>query len=304
MASTHRSPEPARPAARPGRCRPCPATRHAAAPAPGPAGLGALPGGPLVRVQLLGPVRAWRGGRPLPPGPPQRQLLLSVLALSAPAAVSRDELVDVLWDQAPASAISTLHKHVSVLRGALEPGHQPGATRLLASVAGGYELRLQPAAVDAAVFARHRVLARAARATGDLPRALHHLTTALALWHGSALCGLPGPRAQALRQDLEEARLAAVEDRADILLALGAPGELTGELTGLAARYPLREGLCYRLMLARYQAGHPAGALSAYHTLRRALADELGTDPGPPLQRLHQQILRRDPRLDPPPAPA
>ena len=42
------------------------------------------------------------------------------------------------------------------------------------------------------------------------------------------------------------------------------------------------------------------GALEAYHGTRQALAAELGTDPGPALGGLHQQILRRDPRLDSP----
>jgi DNA-binding SARP family transcriptional activator len=253
-------------------------------------------------VRLLGPVRAWRGGRLLPPGPPQQQLLLAVLALRAGTAVSREELIDTIWDQAPASAVSTLHKHISILRGALEPGHPPGTAQLLASVAGGYELRLSPQAVDTAIFTHQRTRAQVAQAAGDLPRALHLLTEALGLWHGTALAGLPGQRAQALRQQLEETRLAASEDRAGLLLALGGHAQLASELAGLAASHPLREGLWYQLMLARYRCGHLAGALAAYQAIRRTLADELGTDPGPPLARLHQQILRRDPTLDPPPA--
>src|SRR4029077_14078764 len=79
--------------------------------------------GPGVTVGVLGPVRAWQAGRLLPPGPAQRQLVLAVLALRAGTAVPREELVDALWEQAPASAVNTVHKHVCALRAVLEPAH-------------------------------------------------------------------------------------------------------------------------------------------------------------------------------------
>jgi len=84
-------------------------------------------------------------GRLLPPGPAQRQLVLAVLALRAGTAVPREELVDALWEQAPASAVNTVHKHVCALRAVLEPAHPRRDGQLLATVAGGYELRLAPA---------------------------------------------------------------------------------------------------------------------------------------------------------------
>jgi hypothetical protein len=68
---------------------------------------------------------------------------------------------------------------------------------------------------------------------------------------------------------------------------------------GPAAGHRLRESLCQLLMLACYQAGDLPGALAAYHATRQALAAGLGADPGPALRGLLQQILRRDPGLDP-----
>ncbi len=50
-------------------------------------------------------------------------------------------------------------------------------------------------------------------------------------------------------------------------------------------------------MLALYRCGRQGDALSAYRDARQVLADELGLDPGPQLQALHQQILTADPRL-------
>jgi DNA-binding SARP family transcriptional activator len=253
-----------------------------------------------LTVGILGPVRAWQAGRLLPPGPAQQQLVLAVLALRAGTTVPREELVDALWERAPASAVNTVHKHVCALRTVLEPARPRRGGQLLATVAGGYELRLAPSAVDARAFAAGTGRARRAAAAGNLPAAAAALSAALRLWRGSALAGLDGPRVPALAQALHEARLAAAEEHARVLLALGRPGQAAGALAGPAAGHRLRESLCQLLMLACYQAGDLPGALAAYHGTRQALADALGADPGPALSGLLEQILRRDPCLNPP----
>jgi len=245
-------------------------------------------------------VRAWQAGRLLPPGPAKRQLVLAVLALRAGTAVPREELVDALWEQAPASAVNAVHKHVCALRAVLEPARPRRGGQLLATVAGGYELRLAPGAVDALAFARDTARARRAAAAGDLPAAAAALSAALGRWRGSPLAGLDGPHVPALAQGLAEARLAAAEDHARVLLALGLPGQAAGALAGQGAGHELRESLCQLLMLARYQAGDLPGALAAYHATRQALAGQLGTGPSPALAGLLAQILNRDPALDPP----
>ena len=52
-------------------------------------------------------------------------------------------------------------------------------------------------------------------------------------------------------------------------------------------------------MLALYRCGRQAEALEAYREFRRTLSEELGLDPGPPIQQLELAILARDPTLDP-----
>jgi hypothetical protein len=98
---------------------------------------------------------------------------------------------------------------------------------------------------------------------------------------------------------LEEARLAAVEDRIDAELALGWAAKLIPELEALVREHPLRERLRGQLILALYRAGRQAEALELYAEGRRPFVDELGIEPGPELQELQRQILAQDPVLGP-----
>ena len=57
-----------------------------------------------------------------------------------------------------------------------------------------------------------------------------------------------------------------------------------------------REGLYVQLMRAHGAAGHAAEAVQVYERCRRALAEELGVDPGPAVRAAHAQVLRDDGR--------
>ena len=90
---------------------------------------------------------------------------------------------------------------------------------------------------------------------------------------------------------LQEARLAALEDRIEADLALGSDGELIPEIESLIASNPLQERLRGQLMLALYRAGRQADALSVYRQTSELLRDELGLEPGRLLQGLERSIL-------------
>ncbi|MFE5396410.1 BTAD domain-containing putative transcriptional regulator [Streptomyces sp. NPDC056568] len=252
-----------------------------------------------LRFGVLGPVRAWRGDEPLATGSPQQRALLAALLLREGRTATAAELIDALWgEEPPSQALAAVRTYASRLRKVLDPG-------VLVSESGGYAVR--GLAEGASDLARARDLAAAAekaRGAGDLCHARDVLRRALALWDGEALAGVPGPYAEAQRVRLEEWRLQLLETCLDMDLEQGCHAEAVSELTALTAAHPLRERLRELLMLALYRSGRQAEALAVYADTRRLLADELGVDPRPGLQGLQQRILRADPGLAEPSAPA
>ncbi|WP_051468590.1 AfsR/SARP family transcriptional regulator [Actinomadura oligospora] len=256
-----------------------------------------------LRFTLLGPLTVRRDGtgeadKPPGTGSPQQGALLAALLLRGGRTAGIGELVAGLWEgEPPARAVGMIRTYVSRLRHALEDDRT--RPRVLVSVGGGYALRVPPEAVDAVVFERLVQDARDAAGRGDHAEARRLLLDADALWGGEPLVGLPGPSASAHRERLRLLRLDALEARLDADLALGDHAEAAVELAALAACHPLRERLHALRMLALYRSGRRVEALEAYATVRRSLAEELGTRPGPVLQDLHQRILRSATDLEP-----
>jgi DNA-binding SARP family transcriptional activator/tetratricopeptide (TPR) repeat protein len=246
----------------------------------------------MLEFRLLGPFEARDGDRVLPVGRGKQTALLALLLLHANEVLSVDRLIDELWGERPTStARKALQVYVVSLRKLL--GAEAIVTR-----APGYELRIEPEALDLRRFERLVDDARAALATGDANTASALLSDALALWRGPPLAELALDRfAQPEIARLDELRLAAIEERLDADLALGRHGQLVPELERLMAEHPVRERLRGQLMLALYRCGRQVDALDAYRAGRRTLVDELGIEPGPALQELQRLILVQDPSL-------
>jgi DNA-binding SARP family transcriptional activator len=248
---------------------------------------------------ILGPleVRDGAGGLVRVPGAKERALLAD-LVVHAGRVVSVDRLVEDLWaDRPPGNPANTVQGRVSALRRALGSA----GAGLVVTRPPGYVLEVDPEQVDASRF---EGLVDEATAPGPAqgPHATRLLTEALGLWRGPALAEFADqPWAQAEAARLEELRLAAAEALVERRLAGGGHAGLVGELEGLVAAHPLRERLRGQLMLAHYRSGRQADALEVYQTTREVLAEELGIDPSPELQRLHQAILVQDPALRRPP---
>ncbi|WP_447007934.1 BTAD domain-containing putative transcriptional regulator [Saccharothrix isguenensis] len=255
-----------------------------------------------VTVELLGPVRAWRGGAEVDLGTARRRAVFALLALRAGQAVSKDELIDGVWgDSPPATAGAGLHTYVSGLRRALEPGRAKRSSGVVLTSAGsGYCLRVPVDGVDVHRFERHRERAREL-ADRDPSLALAELDQAHALWRGDALSGVPGPFAESQRSRLRELRLATAERRAELALVVGRHGDVIADLAALTREHPVREGLRALLMTALQRAGRQAEALEVYHDARRVLVEELGIEPGAALRQAHRIVL--EDKADDVPAP-
>ncbi|MBB5958253.1 DNA-binding SARP family transcriptional activator [Saccharothrix tamanrassetensis] len=246
---------------------------------------------PLV-VELLGPVRVWRDGVEVDVGAARRRAVFAMLALRAGRTVSRSELIEGVWgDAPPATAEAGLYNHVSGLRQAFEPRRsRRSAAGVIVSTGGGYSLRIDHAGLDVHRFEQHRVRAQALAGT-DVPGALAELERALALWRGDALSDVLGPFAESQRARLAELRLATVERRAELALAVGRGADVVAELSGLIAEHPVREGLHALLVTALHRSGRQAEALRAYRDAQRVLVDGMGIEPGPALRRAHREVL-------------
>jgi DNA-binding SARP family transcriptional activator len=248
-----------------------------------------------LRFAVLGPVRAWSGDTELDLGAPQQRAVLAVLLLADGRQVSLGALVDALWGpEPPKAAVGTVRTYVSRLRHLLAAGAAEGAPELIESAGDGYALHLRPAALDLNLFLRWTAQAQEARGAANLAQAAVFLQDALALWRGAALAGLPGEYAESQRTRLTELQMAAVEERLALDIELGGHVAAAAELRTLLAAHPLRERLSELLMLALYRAGRQADALAVFGNARRTLDEELGIDPGPALQHLHQRILQTD----------
>ena len=254
-----------------------------------------------MRFGLLGTLAVWADNGRLAEVPEAKvRALLADLLIHLGQPVPADRLIDDLWgDDLPVHPAGALQVKVSRLRQALENA-EPGGGDLVAFRSPGYLLQARSDALDERRFA---ALVERAGATGDLRDRAGLLADALALWRGPPLADFADAlfvRAAIAR--LEEQRLAALEEQAEVRLALGEHSLLAGELAELVADHPLRERLRAAHMLALYRA-RPAEAVNSYGELRGRLADDLGLDPGPGVAALFQAILEQAPGLQRVPAP-
>ncbi|GHJ43493.1 XRE family transcriptional regulator [Catellatospora sp. TT07R-123] len=266
---------------------------------------GSAPTEPPLHVRLLGPIEVTGPAGPAVFTGNRQPALVGLLALGAPDTVSRTWLVDGLWgDDPPRTAVKTLHSHIARLRQALD---ECGLVDLVQTNDSGYQLAIDPAAVDTHRFEREVALARGELAQGADTAAVGRLHRALDLWRGDAFAGAEtfGWAAGELVR-LQEVRLAALCDLWEGELRLGRHTVAVGELQRLLSRHPFHERLVGLALLALYRCGRTTDALNLYHLLRVHLREELGAEPGSDLTVLYVQMLRRDPALDhhgPPPVP-
>jgi predicted ATPase/DNA-binding SARP family transcriptional activator len=247
---------------------------------------------PVLTVAVLGRVVVRRDGVPAAVPTGRTTELLIRLALEGGRPVRAQRLAEDLWPGGVRP--NTLQVKVSQLRRAL------GGAAAVPSGPAGYALVADT--VDAVDAIRLAAEGAARLADGDPEAAATACRAGLRLFDTEVLPAAgDGDWVAPHRVRLTEVRLRLTEDELAARLALGAAGELVGELEALVAEHPLREGLWALLVTALYRAARPADALAAHRRVTRMLADELGVDPGPALAALAQQVLVHDPALGGPP---
>ncbi|GAA3259034.1 hypothetical protein GCM10010532_110250 [Dactylosporangium siamense] len=218
---------------------------------------------------------------------PRLQGLIALLAGDLQTGCGVGRLVDGLWpDEQPENPPKALQILVSRARSQL------GADIVVRTVTG-YRLALTEDQVDSsAVLVRAAAAARCSRA-GDHAAALSHADAGLALWGGAG----PGPAddadgpVTALRAERRDTYRTLVRARSLCLARLSRPAEAVDRLAELAAERPRDEEVLLELLRCEAVTVGPATALARYDAYRRALRNELGTDPGPALQDEHRRLL-------------
>jgi predicted ATPase len=218
---------------------------------------------------------------------PRLRGLLALLAGDLRTGCSTARLVEGLWpDEQPENPTKALQ--VLVCRARAQLGSD-----VIASTATGYRLSLSEDRVDtSAVLLSASASAQHSRA-GDHAAALAHAEAGLALWEGAAGgdTGLDDPLS-ALRAERASTYRSLVRARALALSRLGRREEAVEALTDLVRERPRDEEVLLELLCCEAATAGPSAALTRYEAYRRSLRDELGADPGPALQTVHQQLLQ------------
>jgi DNA-binding SARP family transcriptional activator/Tfp pilus assembly protein PilF len=241
----------------------------------------------LTQFGVLGPMTVSRDGVPVDIAAPMLRRLLAVLLCRAPAAVPVGQLLDALWDgRPPRSARKTLQVYVHRLRqllGGTDVSHSPP----------GYAIRVDSDTLDALHFADLMTGASAAHERGSLDLAGTLLDQGLRLWRGDPYADIATVELVAVEAArLTEQHRLARERLAAIEVEQGRFASAVPRLAELVANHPYREDLRGQLMVALYRCSRRSEALEVYRETRALLADDLGVEPVPELQRLHRAILR------------
>ncbi|MET9786706.1 ATP-binding protein [Streptomyces canus] len=222
---------------------------------------------------------------------PRLRGLLALLAQDLRTGCSTGRLAEGLWPEErperPAKAVQVL---VSRLR------TQVGAD-LVVSTPTGYRLALEERQVDSSALALHEVASAERARGGDHEGALTRAEAGLKLWDGSVATAagedLHDPLV-ALRAGRVPVFRALVRSRALSLARLGRREEALAPLAELARETPRDEEVLAELLRCEAATAGRAAALARYDTYRRAVREELGTDPGDELKALHRELLSAD----------
>lgn len=249
-----------------------------------------------VRLRVLGPVTASRGGVPVQLGGVRRRAVLGLLALYPNEVLHRNTIIEALWrGDPPPSAVKMVQSHIGYLRRQLDPGHQPqDRDGVLVSAGTHYRLQADATQLDLIAFVRIADRGHAMRQAGDAAAACALYAEALSLWQGDPLADVDLLAEHPALFGLSRRRAAVVSDFAETATGAGWHDLVLPYLEAHAERDPLDERIHGWLILALAGTGQQGAAFACYDALRRRLVEKLGVLPGPALVEAHARVLRQD----------
>ncbi|MFG2498506.1 ATP-binding protein [Streptomyces sp. NPDC048441] len=219
---------------------------------------------------------------------PRLRGLLALLAGDLRTGCGIERLVEGLWlpDELPERPGKAVQVLVSRARAQL------GADAVV-STPTGYRLTLAEEQVDSSALLLHAAASADRARAGDYAGSLAAADAGLALWKGTpdGGCDTEDPLA-ALRAERAPVHATLVRARALALARLGRHTEAAGPLAVASADHPRDEEVLAELLRAEAATAGPSAALARYEAYRRELRDGLGTDPGPALKAVQQELLR------------
>lgn len=203
-------------------------------------------------------------------GGARERRLLAILAVAQGEVVSKDALIDRLWDRPPQNPAAAVDTAVSLLRRALGSGAESIETRR-----PGYRL------IGSTDLAALDGLVRTGR-----------WEDALALLDGEFAAGEPSSTwVEHQRRELERRRIDILVESARVATSRGDDALALDRYAAGATADPLREDAHRGVMASLARLGRTAEALRAYEQCRRVLREELGIDPSAETAAVYEQIL-------------
>ncbi len=222
----------------------------------------------------------------------QARQLLKILATERPRPVSTDRLIEILWpDSTPQAAATTLRSAINSLRNVLEPDRPNRApSQYILTQMPGYAFHSHPDIwLDVDQF---ETLLNSAPALDNTQERRKTLTTAIELYRDDYLISDPyADWAENERDRLRERFFGALLQVAELYAQTGDYVQAIAACRRILAQDEVRENAYQALMRYLAESGDSAAALLAYEKCREILADELGADPSPLTQKLHERIL-------------
>jgi DNA-binding SARP family transcriptional activator len=250
-----------------------------------------------VRLIAFGGPRVLHAGHETSPGPLRQQLILARLIAARGRSVSLPHLIDFLWPESPPlSAANQIHRYIGQLRRIFEPWLTARAwgTILLPSV-NGYRVDVSAAQIDVEEFYKGVSDAERLQANGQSVAAVDRFGEAVSIGVDTAFQNISDQtRARPELAGISADHILAAVTWADVSLAIGRTKGVADVLRRIATQHLLTEQLQSRLIRVLIADKRIGEALEHFELVRRALADQLGVDPGPELREAQHLALLTD----------